>query len=380
MAVIKMLEEKYMLYLFNSGARPEYVKNVLHTLHLPKGAINKYQYEIDRTNYVDRTIKYPSKKEVEKVLIVFIDRHDDNPDANKYIPLRYGELKRIELKESKVFFYVKLCDYISEPRNFQKKIKEKFCDKLFYKKGKKEYGHLAFKGEDIIGDYVSDDNDWIKTVKNISECSYLKDTKCIFTKFTLKDKNSKTIAPTIKNGEWSYKLKKYDSCKMDISYYIPFAEEMPNAETVGFKANDFSKNYLNDPKQTLGAQLGSIESSLINCDDIKKDFTISYLLEPSNTNVNIEYSDKPIPFTFVKTNWFLRFIPFAIFAISTFVSTLLATLNNHVVEVKENMTVFDTIANEISTLHATEIALYLAICAILEALSLLWVKKLVDKK
>ncbi len=369
-----------MLYLFNSGARPEYVKNVLHTLHLPKGAINKYQYEIDRTNYVDPAIKYPSKKEREKVLIVFIDRHDDNPDANKYIPLRYGELQRIELKESKVFFYVKLCDYISEPSYFQEKFKEKFHDKLFYAKENKEHGHLAFKGDDIIGDYVSGNDDWFEIVKNISECSYLKETKCIFTKFTLKNKNSKIVAPTIKNGEWSYKLKKYDSCKLDISYYIPFAEEMPNAETVYFKANDFSKNYLNDPTQTLGAQLGSIESSLINCDDIKKKFTISYLLEPSNTNVNIKYSDKPIPFTFVKTNWFLRFIPFAIFAASTFVSTLLATLNNYVVEAKEKMTFFDTIANKISTLHAAEIALYLGICAILEALSLLWVKKLVDKK
>ena len=77
-----------MLYLFNSGARPEYVKNVLHTLHLPKGAINKYQYEIDRTNYVDPAIKYPSKKEREKV-------SENNTFSLKIPSIQYADKRQI---------------------------------------------------------------------------------------------------------------------------------------------------------------------------------------------------------------------------------------------------------------------------------------------
>lgn len=96
-----------MLYLFNSAARPTYVENVLNTLHLPNGAINVYQYETFDNDYIDPSIdKNMEKINGEDVIIVFIDRNDDSPNENRYIPLRRGVLRVCEKGQGKSYFYV----------------------------------------------------------------------------------------------------------------------------------------------------------------------------------------------------------------------------------------------------------------------------------
>lgn len=369
-----------MLYLFNSAARPEYVKNVLNTMYLPNGAVNKYQYETDGTNYVEADIKYPSKKEGEKVAILFIDRHDENRSENRYIPLRLGRLKRIEYDSGKVFFYVKLCEFIHEQENFNEVFTDTFSEKIFYKENNKEFGHLAFRGDDLFKNCRGDDNAWIEVVKKLATCEYLQKEKCVFTKFTLVNESQKIIKPVPQKSEWSYQRRNYDSCKVKISYYIPFAKECPDAETVSLHPTQGCKDYLITHDETLGAQLGKIECSIVNCDKKRDDFSISYSLKSSNDRKLI-YSDKPVPCAYKKTNWFFKLLPFAFFGVSTFISTMLATLKNDAnLNSQEATTLFDEITNQIASLSTVQIAVILAICALVEALSLLWVKKLIDKK
>jgi len=369
-----------MLYLFNSAARPEYVKNVLNTMYLPNGAVNKYQYETDGTNYVEPSIKYPSKKEGEKVAILFIDRHDEDPSQNRYIPLRLGRLKRIDADCGKVFFYVQLGEFIHEQEDFAKIFSDTFPRKIFYKENNEEFGHLAFKGDDLFKNNCCNDDVWIQIVKKLVTCEYLQKDKCVFTKFTLLNKARKIIKPVSKKSEWKYQQKNYDSCKVKISYYVPFAKECPNAETIYFNPNDGCKNHLIAQDKTLGAQLGKLECSIANCDKKGNDFSISYSLKSSD-NRELIYSDKPVPCAYKRTNWLFKFLPFFLFGVSTFISTMLATLKNNTDLIsQETTTLFDGIINQIVSLSTAQIAAILAICAFVEALSLLLVKKLINKK
>ena len=369
-----------MLYLFNSAARPEYVKNVLNTMYLPNGAVNKYQYETDGTNYVEPGIKYPSKKEGEKVAILFIDRHDENPSQNRYIPLRLGRLKRIDSDCGKVFFYVQLGEFIHKQDDFTKTFTDTFSEKIFYKENSKEFGHLAFEGDDLFKNNCCNDDAWIQIVKKLVTCEYLQKEKCVFAKFSLLNKSQKIIRPVSKKSEWKYQQKNYDSCKVKISYYVPFAKERPNAETICFNLNDGCKNYLIAHDETLGAQLGKIECSIVNCDKKRNDFSISYSLKSSDDRELI-YSDKPVPCAYKRANWLFKLLPFAFFGVSTFISTMLATLKNNTNSIsQEATTIYDEITNQIASLSTAQIAVILAICALVEALSLLWVKKLIDKK
>jgi len=109
-----------MLYLFNSAYRAGFTTNVLNTLYLPKGCVNKYRYTVGRN--VDSSI-CDRVKLGDELIIVFIDRYGE--EGYRFHPLREGELHRCYPEGDHIFFEVKLLDYVY-PKNledFQDQIK-----------------------------------------------------------------------------------------------------------------------------------------------------------------------------------------------------------------------------------------------------------------
>jgi len=364
-----------MLYLFNSAARPEYVKNVLNTLHLPSGAINKYQYEGEPNNYAeDLACSTPIG---EKVVISFVDRHDDEPEKNKYIPLRFGVLKKYENKQGKSYFYVELKGFVSTFENFDSELKSSFKSKLFYKENGTEHGYLAFSGKEIVS--VQNDGNsegWVDVVRRVMECSNLIEGNCVYTHFTICNKNDDVVLPVCEGDRWQYSLKRNETYSINIDYYIPFAEEASNANTIQFELDSTSGGVIKPHTSTWGTQNGRQKCQFIDVNG-KNNLLINYSLKSSDVSKKIMFSEEQVYITFKKKNWIVRALPFALFAISAFLSTLIASMKDYSVETEEGANIVERFISWIAELNA--IPVLLAVCAVLEALSLLWIKNSLPK-
>lgn len=200
-----------MLFLFNSAVKPEYVKNVLNTLHFPAGAINMYQYsqQSGDYNYVDESAdirKNDSLKDMD-VLISYIDR-DQDPFV--FYPLRKGKLVSIETHAGRVYYNVKLGEYAftNDVNRFNAFLHENVdtflyseennCDKVAKK------GYFAFAYDLDISNLVEAGKDkWLETVHEIEKCKkFAEDNSCVFTRFSLKNGGEKMLIRTAmgKNG------------------------------------------------------------------------------------------------------------------------------------------------------------------------------------
>lgn len=102
-----------MIYVFNSGFRGRYTQNVLNTLLLPEGFVNRYRYRSrgDRVNISaeHRELLLDAKKGTE-VAIVFIDRYTQ--PGYRYFPFRLGKLVEVREDGDQMFFFVKMGPYI----------------------------------------------------------------------------------------------------------------------------------------------------------------------------------------------------------------------------------------------------------------------------
>lgn len=366
-----------MLYLFNTGARPEYVKNVLNTLHLPSGAINKYQYEGDPQNYAEGSAC--STPIGEKVVISFVDRHDDEPEKNKYIPLRFGILKKYENKQGKSYFYVELKGFVSTFENFDSELKSSFKSKLFYKEKGTEHGYLAFSGKEIVS--VQNDGNsegWIDVVRRVMECTNLLESNCVYTHFTICNKKDDVILPACEDDRWQYTLKRNETYSINIDYYIPFAEEAANANTIQFELDSDSKGIIKPHTSTWGTQNSRQKCQFIDVGR-KNNLLVNYSLKSSDDSREIMFSEEQVYITFEKKNWIIRALPFVLFAISAFVSTLIASMKDYSVKAQEGTNVVERFIAWIAELDAIPVCIILAVCAVLEALSLLWIKNSLPK-
>ena len=369
-----------MLYLFNSAARPTYVENVLNTLHLPNGAINVYQYETFDNDYIDPSIdKNMEKINGEDVIIVFIDRNDDSPNENRYIPLRRGVLRVCEKGQGKSYFHVELKNYIVSSDDLEEKIKTSFSEKLFYVKDGKEYGYLAFRDKEIKLPQKSNKNSpWLETVKRVMGCAKLKNNNCVYTRFNICNKKGKIVDPSSKNKEWCYTLNPKQTYRIVMDYYVPFADESPNADTVTLSFWDNSKKYVESENNSLGVQNGKWESKLIIPESQNEFINLNCSLKLTNGDVSITHFKKNVPIKFKKKSWILQLLPFVIFALSAFVSTLIASFKDYAVTPTEEAA--DSVARIISNFDTITIAIILGVCAVLEALSLFWMKENASKK
>ncbi len=365
-----------MLYLFNSAARPEYVKNVLNTLHLPNDAINIYQYETTPYNYVEKFSDIPTENE--KVVIFFIDRNDNNHEANKYIPLRFGVLKKKELNQGKVYFYVQLKNFVETTDDHNLQLKSTFSNKIFYKQDEIEHGFLAFMGKEIVSlQNDGNSNNWIDTVQRIMDCSKLKDSNCVYTHLSLYDNKKNYISPICIDKEWKYKIKSSNSYTFKLDYYIPFAKESHNADTIHFSLTESSKNIITPSENTWGVKNGKQEFNF-DASNLSKNQNICYELKSSDTSKNIVFSNSNISVILKKSCWFRRTLPFLLFGVSSFISTFIASIKDlNQTDISKN--VLDCFANCVSNLNTSAIAAILAICAILEAISLLLIKNSLSK-
>ncbi len=366
-----------MLYLFNSGARPEYVRNVLNTLHLPNGAINTYQYESMPYDYVDSSVF--SVSEGERVVISFIDRDDVEPQRNKYIPLRFGVLKKCEKNQGKLYIYVELKNFVSTESNFDSELKSSFQEKLFYKENGTEHGFLAFAGKEVVS--AQNDGDaqkWIDTVKRVMDCSKLKNSNCVYTHLTIRDKKGKAISPVSKEKDWEYNLKSNRAYKVNIDYYIPFAEETSDADIIYCEFINGGNKHIKQFKNSWGVQNGRCECDFFELNE-KETLAINYLLSYTDTSKKIIYSDKSACVTVLKSCWLLKFFPFALFGFSAFISTLIASMNDYVIEVQKNSDFLWNLVKWIFELDAVSLLMLSGACAVGQALSLLWIKKLLSK-
>ena len=73
-----------------------------------------------------------------------------------------------------------------------------------------------------------------------------------------------------------------------------------------------------------------------------------------------------------------KLLPFVIFALSAFVSTLIASFKDYAVTPTEEAA--DSVAKIISNFDTITIAIILGVCAVLEAFSLFWMKENASKK
>jgi len=367
-----------MIYLFNSAARPEYVKNVLNTLHLPSGTINLYQYESKPHKYVKKS-PYENMKG-EKVVISFIDRNDIEPNKNKYIPLRFGILKNYLNNQGKSYFYVELGDFVSNEGNYDSELKSSYRKELFYKEKNTEHGYLAFVGKEVVSlqNNFSSRDGWINTVKRVEHCHALKENNCVYTHFEIVDNKRSPISPYNNEYYTEYRLKINGNYRVIIDYYVPFAEETPDADILTFEFDGSIDKCIEPTTDSWGAQQSFYEGTFHRL-TTRKEFYINYQLKPSNKTKAIIFADTNIHVSVVKRNLVLRMFPYFIFFIVTFFSTLISTLitslNIGVSEIQSDSSVFERIITWISGFNPNFLYIFLAIFAAAQAMILLWINK-----
>lgn len=211
-----------MLFLFNTASRNTYLNNVISTLHLPVGCVNMYQYNYLVNSAVDSSAMNCSIGE--SVLITYIDKYSTKDNA--FIPLRRGELIRTEKVDGRIYYYVKLLDYIHTNDLIQySNILYSIFNKILYKKTKGIWeGKLAIcytKPEEPVSEVLDTSPDsWINTVKLISKREQFKDGSSLFTRAELTDSNGNTILTKKRGRTWLYELKKGKEYYLEISTYI----------------------------------------------------------------------------------------------------------------------------------------------------------------
>ena len=103
------------LFLFNSGFRGLYRENMLRTLMLPSGWINKYRYSDDNTDQeLIKTLNNLDEEDLD-VTIIYIDRFYESAEHKKYryYPVRNGKLKSYKRELNRNSFYVELKNFTS---------------------------------------------------------------------------------------------------------------------------------------------------------------------------------------------------------------------------------------------------------------------------
>ena len=209
-----------MLYLFNSGYRPLYVKNVLNTLFLPSGYTNEYRYRYKGDPRHVPPAMYAQLATLEedtKCAVCFIDRFA--VPGYSYHPLRRGTYVSRREESEYVYIRVRLGDFVY-PRNlntFRQHIAQTLGTAgLPILTGSDPEGTndgaYVIVGEDILGqtdDYLSGDGAWTTAVENLSETRALAttaDQSPVFVRADIRQSSaaSRRIDPVLHDGSARY--------------------------------------------------------------------------------------------------------------------------------------------------------------------------------
>lgn len=212
-----------MLYLFNSSSRSVYLDNVFATLCLPYGIENTFQYSYIKNNAVDETAIDVS--EGEDVLVIYIDKYSEM--VKSYVPLRRGELVRSEKMDGRIYYYVKMLDYVHSTNieEFSSYINSLFKGKIYHKDKKERWnGFLAIRDERGLTDgqrcICTNQESWINTVEALSDRELFKKEYSLFIRFEITDLKGNTINTNCVENTWGLNLVSQNTYFLKVSTYI----------------------------------------------------------------------------------------------------------------------------------------------------------------
>jgi len=226
-----------VLYLFNSGFRPLYVRNVLNTLFLPEGCTNEYRYRyVGEPRHVPPAVysKLPELRSGMECVLCFIDRF--GATGYNYHPLRLGAYLSNREANGYLYFRIQLGTLLY-PRDlaaFKHHLLE-VLDPLGLPKltandpENASDGSYAILAESIFrqaDEYLKDDAAWTAAVEDLSKTRALStnsEQSPIFIRIDVHQPStdSKRIAPVLRDGASIYQLEKDKSHELSLTYRFP---------------------------------------------------------------------------------------------------------------------------------------------------------------
>ena len=219
-----------MLYLFNSAFRPQYRVNVLNTLYLPVGSVNRYRYNI--ADHVDDSAN-PAKLK-HQALIVFIDRHYYDPAMNqmfRFHPLRTATLLETESDAGYMHYYVQLGDFVypSDINRFQSRFREALGAKVPHLPGndpnERAHGAFAVDASETSVMMQYGDLGWtnlIQALSNAPDFNTAPNDRVVFAKTRLsREGETDALEPKVKGKNFYFQLIRGKSYELRVSYNFP---------------------------------------------------------------------------------------------------------------------------------------------------------------
>lgn len=286
-----------MLYLFNSGYRPLYVRNVLNTLFLPEGCTNEYRYRyVGDPRHVPPAAyaKLPKLASGTECVVFFINRF--GATGYNYHPLRRGTYLSFREENDYVYLRIQL-DAFLYPRDlaaFRNHLERALVPAELPKltgndpKNKRDGAYVIF-ADSIFGqaqEYLKDDEAWTAVVQDLSETPALStnaEQSPVFMKADVRSTDSKRVAPVIHDGKSIYKLEKDKYYELLLTYQFPRQHAEPEARAR-------AEIRLGDNLRALGQPSISIDS---HKNSVPVPFIIKRYMEDSSGSISISPVDEP---------------------------------------------------------------------------------------
>jgi hypothetical protein len=226
-----------MLYLFNSGFRPLYTRNVLNSLFLPEGCTNEYRYKyVGEPRYVPPAVyaKLPELSRGTDCVVTFIDRFAAT--GYSYHPLRRGKYLSYREAGGSVYFRIQLetflypRDFVAFGQHLRQALVPMGLPQLTG--GDPENtndGAYAILADSIFGQ-VSEclwgDEAWAAAVENLSDMRAFAtnaEQSPVFIKVDVfpQSRSPKRISPIIRDDASVYKLKRNKRYELSVTYRFP---------------------------------------------------------------------------------------------------------------------------------------------------------------
>jgi hypothetical protein len=254
----------------------------------------------------------------EDVMIIFIDRFADG--GFKFYPLRKGTLVKINKKEAKVYFTVKLLEYyaVSDISSFNTRLKNVFAPTIpkINPNGDPNIdglGLFAFKGMDISKEFTVCDNPWTTIVEKLSDLNVFSEGFTIFTQAELCKANANDS--TIRCSE----LVKRKNYRVNLGYY--FKEQDLNKNSYAeIELEDKERSYFNlDSSRKIQNKRGRIPFEITVKKDVEQKYEdISFRLVSSSCKENrqVFIANAPIKVAIAGNKLFVLEIAFYVILIT----------------------------------------------------------------
>lgn len=385
-----------MIYLFNSAYRTLYTRNVLNTLFLPAGSTNEYRYRVRGGETIHiAPAKYDELKGSstnEEISIIFIDRF--GIQGYVYHPLRLGELVLCREEDDRLYFRVRLYDYIY-PRTvetFNTVIKRDLSAFGLPKLSNNDPYHVndgfyAIKTGSIFShdvDFVHGNDAWISIVEQlrttrafisvttqeespqVDELSTRREFLFIKCNVINHATNDRILEPKLRNNESIFSIVRAKQYKLRFTYRYPTQME------------DNRSNAVVDVK--FGENLRPLAGTKINVDSYNNNLDLSFAtkryLEEHEDGINFIFtpSNKDNILIGPDTRLLFHIGESSIFWVQIFIALLLFSILSVIIGID-----FSEI-NLVSPLPVIQTLWPNALASFLQAFVLFWIFRLVGKK